>query len=215
MPAVDCSVGFVATIAQRATGSGGQNKKAAAATSGGAAAVGETVKVAAKAAGGAGGAVAAAVGTERSGKLTKAQKKEAKKAARKAAKADPLRTVGDGGGNYDKGRGGDAAGELCRAFQRGGCTRGDGCPHKHDSAAAPPSEPADPAAVGGPRLARRAHRTVVLPGWQGVGVGSRLSDAAAEWHRLEGCDYTGQTVHPRFGRYRDDSPLWHPTIWNH
>jgi GNAT superfamily N-acetyltransferase len=72
-------------------------------------------------------------------------------------------------------------------------------------------------AAAGParRPGRRAHRTVVLPRWQGVGVGSRLSDAAAEWHRLEGCEYTGQTVHPRFGRYRDGSPLWHPTIWNH
>ena len=64
LPAVDCSVGFVATIAQRATGSGGQNKKAAAATSGGAAAVGETVKVAAKAAGGAGVGVTLAAGAQ-------------------------------------------------------------------------------------------------------------------------------------------------------
>ena len=61
----------------------------------------------------------------------------------------------------------------------------------------------------------RAHRTVVLPAWQGLGIGSRLSDAAAALHHREGCDYYGQTVHPRFGAYRDSSPLWRGTLWNH
>lgn len=61
----------------------------------------------------------------------------------------------------------------------------------------------------------RAHRTVVLPAWQGLGIGSRLSDAAAALHHHEGCDYYGQTVHPRFGEYRDRSPLWRGTLWNH
>eukprot|EP00750_Incisomonas_marina_P029420 INCI7176.2.p1 GENE.INCI7176.2~~INCI7176.2.p1 ORF type:complete len:1382 (+),score=156.99 INCI7176.2:85-4230(+) len=62
---------------------------------------------------------------------------------------------------------------------------------------------------------RRAHRTVVLPSWQGLGIGSCLSDAAAEIVRLRGGDYFGQTVHPRFGGYRDRSPLWAATPWNH
>ena len=61
---------------------------------------------------------------------------------------------------------------------------------------------------------RRAHRTVVLAEWQGLGVGSRLSDAAAEWHHREGAEYFGQTVHPSFGGYRDRSPLWQPTEYN-
>ena len=39
-------------------------------------------------------------------------------------------------------------------------------------------------------------------------TGSRLSDAAAALHHREGSDYYGQTVHPRFGAYRDSSPLW-------
>ena len=68
---------------------------------------------------------------------------------------------------------------------------------------------------GGEQQPRRAHRTVVLPEWQGLGIGSRLSDAVAEVHRLEGRAYYGQTVHPSFGRYRDASPLWQPTAWNH
>ena len=62
---------------------------------------------------------------------------------------------------------------------------------------------------------QRAHRTVVLPEWQGLGIGSRLSDAAAEWHHRRGSDYYGQTAHPRFGAYRDASPLWAPTEANH
>jgi GNAT superfamily N-acetyltransferase len=67
----------------------------------------------------------------------------------------------------------------------------------------------------GSTCAMRAHRTVVLPQWQGFGIGSRLSDAAAELARLEGREYFGQTVHPRFGKYRDASPLWEATRYNH
>lgn len=61
----------------------------------------------------------------------------------------------------------------------------------------------------------RAHRTVVLPSWQGLGIGSRLSDASAEVHRQLSCMYMAQTVHPRFGNYRDRSPLWEAAKWNH
>jgi tRNA (guanosine-2'-O-)-methyltransferase len=64
-------------------------------------------------------------------------------------------------------------------------------------------------------LPHRAHRTVVLPQWQGLGIGSRLSDAVAELHRQEGSRYYGQTVHPMFGRYRDNSEWWVPTEFNH
>ena len=70
-------------------------------------------------------------------------------------------------------------------------------------------------ATGTPQHPRRAHRTVVLPEWQGFGIGSRLSDAAGELHRLEGRGYYGQTVHPSFGAYRDNSPLWAATRFNH
>ena len=97
----------------------------------------------------------------------------------------------------------------------------------------------------------RAHRTVVLPSWQGVRIGSNLSDAAAllftkisllkfwrtkfpeksietlvqeiettgvkkclQTFGLDGV-YFGQTVHPKFGRYRDRSHRWKPTKYNH
>jgi len=62
---------------------------------------------------------------------------------------------------------------------------------------------------------RRAHRTVILPAWQGLGIGSCLSDACAELHVREGFLYFGQTVHPHFGQYRDRSALWKASPWNH
>jgi len=61
----------------------------------------------------------------------------------------------------------------------------------------------------------RAHRTVILPSWQGLGIGSRLSDSVAQLHSLEGERFLAQTVHPRFGSYRDNSQFWKPTEWNH
>ena len=68
----------------------------------------------------------------------------------------------------------------------------------------------------------RAHRTVVLPDWQGLGIGSRMTEAVGELHRISGIANEGrggmflaQTIHPRFGAYRDQSPLWQPTQYNH
>ena len=61
----------------------------------------------------------------------------------------------------------------------------------------------------------RAHRTVVLPTWQGMGIGGLLSDAVARLHVVEGRRYFGQTVHPALGAHRDRSPLWRATEWNH
>ena len=62
---------------------------------------------------------------------------------------------------------------------------------------------------------KRAHRTVVLPQWQGLGIGTRLTDAVGEVHRNEGADFFGQTVHPAFGAHRDRSPLWEAGDFNH
>lgn len=61
----------------------------------------------------------------------------------------------------------------------------------------------------------RAHRTVVLPVWQGLGIGSRMSDAVAEMYRRRASRFYGQTVHPVFGSYRDRSPWWKATAFNH
>lgn len=61
-----------------------------------------------------------------------------------------------------------------------------------------------------PRLQRayRGHRTVVLPDFQGLGLGVRLSDwLGAEIRRIGGRFYS-RTSHPRMIAYRNASPLW-------
>lgn len=60
----------------------------------------------------------------------------------------------------------------------------------------------------------RGHRTVVLPDFQGLGIGVRLSDWMGERMISMGRRYYSKTAHPRMGGYRDHSPLWRPTIKN-
>lgn len=61
----------------------------------------------------------------------------------------------------------------------------------------------------------RGHRTVVLPQYQGLGIGPRLSDAIGTLYRQQGCRYFSRTAHPRLGAYRDNNPDWRPTAMNH
>lgn len=60
----------------------------------------------------------------------------------------------------------------------------------------------------------REHRTVVLPDFQGLGLGVRLSDAVALLHIARGKRYFSKTAHPRMGGYREASPLWKATSKN-
>jgi GNAT superfamily N-acetyltransferase len=60
----------------------------------------------------------------------------------------------------------------------------------------------------------REHRTVVLPDFQGLGIGVAISDAVAGIFVSEGCRYFSKTAHPRFGEYRNQSLLWKPTSKN-
>ena len=62
--------------------------------------------------------------------------------------------------------------------------------------------------------AYRGHRTVVLPDYQGLGIGVRLSDAIGQIHIEEGKRYFSKTTHPRMGEYRNKSPKWRPTSKN-
>ena len=64
------------------------------------------------------------------------------------------------------------------------------------------------------KRAWRGHRTVVLPDFQGLGIGVRLSDAVADIHVRQGLRYFSRTSHPRMGRYRDASRLWRATSSN-
>jgi len=59
--------------------------------------------------------------------------------------------------------------------------------------------------------AYREHRTVVLPDFQGLGIGPKISDIVAQIHIDQDKRYFSRTAHPRFGAYRDRSLLWKKT----
>ena len=60
----------------------------------------------------------------------------------------------------------------------------------------------------------RGHRTVVLPEFQGLGIGTAFSDAIAQMYVDRGMRYFSKTAHPSFGEHREKSPLWRPTSTN-
>jgi SNF2 family DNA or RNA helicase/GNAT superfamily N-acetyltransferase len=61
----------------------------------------------------------------------------------------------------------------------------------------------------------RSHRIVVLPDFQGLGIGARLIDWTGEYvtTQMDGRFFL-RTVHPRFGAYCERSPLWVATSMN-
>mmetsp|Transcript_121985 Transcript_121985/g.215935 ORF Transcript_121985/g.215935 Transcript_121985/m.215935 type:complete len:1759 (-) Transcript_121985:56-5332(-) len=54
----------------------------------------------------------------------------------------------------------------------------------------------------------REHRTVVLPSFQGIGLGSLVADCLARLCERLGYVFVSMTVHPQYGGYRDISPYW-------
>lgn len=64
------------------------------------------------------------------------------------------------------------------------------------------------------KRAFREHRTVVLPQYQGAGIGPKFSDSIAQLYSDRGCRFYSRTSHPRMGEYRNHSPLWRPTRSN-
>lgn len=54
----------------------------------------------------------------------------------------------------------------------------------------------------------REHRLVVLPDYQGVGIGAALSAHVGSWFRAVGQRWTSRTAHPGLIRHRYASPLW-------
>jgi len=72
-----------------------------------------------------------------------------------------------------------------------------------------------PLPSGSLRRAWREHRTVILPDFQGLGIGPAVSDTVAALHLSEGKRYYSRTSHPRFGAYRDKvNSGWMPTSSN-
>jgi GNAT superfamily N-acetyltransferase len=64
------------------------------------------------------------------------------------------------------------------------------------------------------KRAWREHRTVVLPDYQGLGLGVRISDAVGEMVLAEGGRFFSKTANHRMGGYRNASPKWRPTAKN-
>ena len=67
----------------------------------------------------------------------------------------------------------------------------------------------------GLKHAWREHRLVVLPDYQGMGIGNVFSEAIAQAYIENGCRYFSKTANVRCGRHRDNSPLWRGTSHNH
>lgn len=58
---------------------------------------------------------------------------------------------------------------------------------------------------------KREHRTVVLPDFQGVGIGNRLSEFVAQKYTNEGWRFISSSSNPAMIRHRSRSPLWRVT----
>jgi len=67
---------------------------------------------------------------------------------------------------------------------------------------------------GSIKNAYRGHRTVILPDFQGLGLGNGLSNAIAQVYIDLGGRYFSRTANPRMGEYRQNSSLWKPTSKN-
>lgn len=55
---------------------------------------------------------------------------------------------------------------------------------------------------------KRGHRTVVLPDYQGVGIGSILSNFIAEYYVKQGFRYSSVTSNPAFINHRKNNKNW-------
>lgn len=67
---------------------------------------------------------------------------------------------------------------------------------------------------GNMKRAWREHRTVVLPDYQGLGIGVRIGDAVGEIVIGDGGRYYSKTANHRMGEYRERSSAWKPTSKN-
>jgi len=67
---------------------------------------------------------------------------------------------------------------------------------------------------GDERVKFRESRTVVLPDYQGIGLGVRFSDAIADIFLDDGYRYFSKTAHIRMGEYRQKADFWRPTSTN-
>lgn len=67
---------------------------------------------------------------------------------------------------------------------------------------------------GDERKKWRESRAVILPDYQGIGIGTRLSEAVGQIFLDQGYRYFSKTAHIRVGEHRQHSDLWRPTSTN-
>lgn len=60
----------------------------------------------------------------------------------------------------------------------------------------------------------REHRLVILADFQGMGLGTSLSECIGTIMRSEGKRYYSKTTNPKLGLYRNNSRKWRPTTKN-
>lgn len=60
----------------------------------------------------------------------------------------------------------------------------------------------------------RGHRLVILPDFQGMGIGVRFLEEVAKMHLKNDKRFYARTAHPRLGFYMNNSTLWKPTSKN-
>jgi len=60
----------------------------------------------------------------------------------------------------------------------------------------------------------RGHRLVVLPEFQGMGIGNAISNSIAQYYKDNGKVFYIRTIHPAIGEYMEKSTLWSPTARN-
>jgi len=58
---------------------------------------------------------------------------------------------------------------------------------------------------------KRAHRTVVLPDYQGIGIGNSLSEFVGEYYTEKNFRFVSTTSHPSMIKHRSKSPKWRCT----
>jgi len=63
-------------------------------------------------------------------------------------------------------------------------------------------------------LAYRDSRIVVLPDFQGMGLGTSISNLLGGVFKSMGARYFTKTIHPALGEYRNNSNKWKPTAFN-
>jgi len=67
---------------------------------------------------------------------------------------------------------------------------------------------------GDTRNKYKESRTVIMPDYQGLGIGVRFSDAIAQHWLDKGYRYFSKTAHIRMGEYRQEKDWWRPTSTN-